>query len=178
MHPPQSTHPHNPSPKIIMEEENSNSGKLPLHWAGVPVQVPLLLHVLVVDPVKVYPLLQENSQLCPGKLEQCSRLPFGGAYSCWQWFTVKKKKNSSSLFFGNTQEIGRVPKMRKNWKNWRKENLLQSSVFPERSRCYAKEWTHNKCSNRTSLNILCQFKWCMIIYFKILSTTIQRVCSC
>ena len=118
MHPHQRTHPHNPSPKIIMEKANSNWGQLPLHWVGVPVQVPLLLHVLVVDPVKVYPLLQENSQLCPGKLEQCSRLPFGGAYSCWQWFTVKRnfftaKRNLFSEIrrkSGEFQRCGRTEK--------------------------------------------------------------------
>ena len=99
MHPPQSTHPHNPSPKIIMEEGNSNWHQLPLHWVGVPVQVPLLLHVLVVDPVKMYPLLQENPQVCPGKLEQGSRLPCGGSYSCWQCLSVKKRVKKQLFFF-------------------------------------------------------------------------------
>ena len=115
MHPPQSTHPHDPSPKIIMEEGNSNWDQLPLHWVGVPVQVPLLWHILVVDPVKMYPLLQENSQVCPGKLEQGSRLPCGGAYSCWQCLSMKKSNNNYSSFL-NWQLVRSWTRLRRDWK--------------------------------------------------------------
>lgn len=94
------------------------------------------------------------------------------------------KENEKGIFFGNTQEIGRAPKMRQNcnWKKRRKEYLLQSSVSPERSRCIIKRWTHNQRTNQTFyyifFNILCQFKCCIIIYKKIISTTFQGAYSC
>lgn len=64
----------------------------PLQRGFPPVHVPLLLHVSVVDPVRKYPLSQENWQVCPGKFEHNAKLPWDGAYSWGQRFTIHSRE--------------------------------------------------------------------------------------
>ena len=132
----------------------------------------------------MYPLLQENSQVCPGKLEQGSRLPCGGAYSCWQRFSTKR--NWTRIFFfqtsnwfefhsafveiKNTQLIERAPKLRRNWKK------------PKKITSYSRQYSQNAAGASlndegivnarirhfiTCFHILWQFQYCIIISEKL-----------
>ena len=64
----------------------------PLHWGCVPVHTPLLAHVRVADPVRMYPMSQEKWQICPGKLLHGAKLPWAGAVNRGQLFTISRKK--------------------------------------------------------------------------------------
>lgn len=72
---------------------------LPLHLACVSVHVPSSWQVRVADPVRMYPLSQENRQVFPGRLEQGCKLPFEGTDKWAQRLTEIEIKQQKITFF-------------------------------------------------------------------------------